>query len=187
MSFTKLTDNDEITLLDIAKKSIQHGLIKHRALPINLNDYGKPLTEDGASFVTLNLNQQLRGCIGTLEAFQPLVKDISEHAFAAAFKDPRFTPITSNEIDKLDIHISILTKSIPIDFTDEKDLLSKIQEGVDGLILQDGPHKATFLPSVWEQLPDPKDFLDHLKLKAGLDKNYWDKNISVSRYATISF
>lgn len=187
MSFINLTESDKKTLLDVAKKSIQHGLIKHCALPIDLNEYNELLNDLGASFVTLNLNHQLRGCIGTLEAFQPLIKDVADHAFAAAFKDPRFTPVTPDEADRLEVHISILTKSTDIDFTDENDLLSQLQKGVDGLILQDGLHKATFLPSVWEQLPEPDDFLNHLKLKAGLDKNYWSKNIKVSRYATISF
>jgi len=187
MSFINLTEADKETLLDVAKRSIRHGLEKHCALPIDSNAYNELLNEMGASFITLNLNHQLRGCIGTLDAFQPLVKDVADHAFAAAFKDPRFTPVISDEVDRLDIHISVLTKSLTIDFTDENDLLRQLQEGVDGLILQDGPHKATFLPSVWEQLPEPKDFLNHLKTKAGLEKNYWSNSISVSRYNTISF
>ena len=187
MSFTKLNDNDKKTLLDIAKKSIYYGLKNQCASPIDLNTYSPLLNEHGASFITLNLNHQLRGCIGTLEAFQPLVKDVAEHAYAAAFKDPRFSPLTEKEFESLEVHISVLTKSTAIEFTDEKDLLSKLQPGVDGLILQETFHKATFLPSVWEQLSTPKDFLDHLKIKAGLDKNYWSKNINVFRYQTISF
>lgn len=187
MSFTKLNDADKKTLLDVAKKSIHYGLKNQCALPIDLNTYNPLLTEHGASFVTLNLNHNLRGCIGTLESFQPLVKDVSEHAFAAAFKDPRFTPVTQNEIEHLEIHISVLTKSVAIDFINETDLLSKLKPGVDGLILQEDFHKATFLPSVWEQLPAAEDFLNHLKIKAGLDKNYWSKNIEVFRYQTISF
>jgi hypothetical protein len=187
MPFTELTAGDKKTLLDVAQKSIQHGLIHNAALPVELTAYNRLLNEPGASFVTLNLNHQLRGCIGSLEAFQPLVKDVAEHAFAAAFRDPRFSPVSSAEIEHLEIHISVLTKSTTIDFTDEKDLLNKLEAGVDGLILQEGFHKATFLPAVWEQLPEPKDFLTHLKLKAGLDKNYWSENIIASRYKTISF
>jgi len=187
MSFTKLNEADKKTLLDVAKKSIYHGLKNQCALPVDLNAYNQLLNEHGASFVTLNLNHQLRGCIGALDAFQPLVKDVSEHAYAAAFKDPRFPPVTQKEFENLEVHISVLTKSTAIDFTDEKDLQGQLQPGIDGLILTDGVHKATFLPSVWEQLPQPEDFLNHLKLKAGLEKNYWSNNIVVLRYQTISF
>ena len=187
MPFTKLNENDKKILLKIAKKSIHYGLTNRCALPIELNTVDPLLHKFGASFVTLNIKQALRGCIGTLEAFQPLVKDVSEHAFAAAYKDPRFPPVTESEIECLEIHISVLTKSTPIDFMDENDLLSKLQPGVDGLILQEDFHKATFLPSVWEQLPAAEDFLNHLKMKAGLDKKHWSKTINVSRYQTISF
>jgi len=187
MSFTKLSNDDKQILLDVAKNSIQHGFKHQRPLPVDLNEYSPPLTEPGASFVTLNLNHQLRGCIGTLEAFQPLIADVSKHAYAAAFNDPRFSPLTEDEFKDLEIHISVLTKSTAIEFTDEEDLLRKVQPGVDGLILQEGLHRATFLPSVWEQLPAPVDFLNHLKMKAGLSEHYWSKDIDVSRYQTISF
>ena len=187
MSFTKLNDDDKQTLLDVAKSSIQHGLKNQHPLPVVLNEYNQLLNEPGASFITLKLNHQLRGCIGILEAFQPLVADVSEHAYAAAFKDPRFSPLIENEFEKLEVHISVLTKSTAIDFSDEEDLLRKLRPGIDGLILQEGSHRATFLPSVWEQLPTSKDFLNHLKMKAGLDEHYWSRNIDISRYQTISF
>ena len=187
MSFTKLNDEDKQVLLDVAKSSIQYGFKHQCPLPVVLNEYSELLNEPGASFVTLNLNNQLRGCIGTLAAFQPLVTDVSDHAYAAAFKDPRFPPLAENEFEKLEIHISVLTKSIAIDFSDEEDLLRQLQPGIDGLILQEDFHKATFLPSVWDQLPAPKDFLNHLKMKAGLDEHYWSENMEVSRYQTISF
>jgi uncharacterized protein len=187
MSFTKLNDDDKQILLGVAKNSIQHGLKNHSPLPVKLNEYSPLLKELGASFITLNLNNQLRGCIGTLEAFQPLIADVSEHAYAAAFKDPRFSPLTENEFEKLEVHISVLTKSSAIDFSDEADLLRQLRPGVDGLILQKGAHRATFLPSVWEQLPAPEDFLNHLKMKAGLSEHYWSRDIEVSRYQTISF
>ena len=187
MSFTKLNNDDKQVLLDVAKSSIQHGLKKQCPLPVDLNEYSPLLNEFGASFVTLNLNHQLRGCIGTLEAFQPLVADVSKHAYAAAFTDPRFSPLTKEEFENLEIHISVLTKSIAIDFTNEEDLLRKVRPGIAGLILQEGPHRATFLPSVWEQLPAPADFLNHLKMKAGLSEHYWSRDVDVSRYQTISF
>jgi len=187
MSFTKLSDSDKQTLLEVAQQSIKYGSSHHRALPIELNHYNSLLNEAGASFVTLNLHQQLRGCIGTLDAYQPLVKDVAEHAFAAAYKDPRFSPVNNNEIDNLEIHVSVLTKSTPIDFKDEKDLLQKLKPGTDGIILQENYNKGTFLPSVWEQLPEPEDFLNHLKIKAGFSKDYWSNNLEAYRYTTISF
>ena len=187
MSFTELTDDDKAILLDVARSSIQHGLKNHYYLPVDSSKFKPLLNELGASFVTLNLNKQLRGCIGTLEAHQPLVADVSEHAYAAAFKDPRFSPLSEKEFEKLEVHISVLTKSTAIDFRDEEDLLRQLRPGIDGLILQEGTHRSTFLPSVWEQLPAPEDFLNHLKVKAGLSEHYWSKEITASRYQTISF
>jgi len=186
MSFTNLTDDEKKSLLETARKSIEYGLLHQRALPVALNEFSEALQTHGASFITLNLNKQLRGCIGTLEAHQPLITDVAEHAFDAAFKDPRFPPLTKKESDQLEIHISILTPSEEINFTSEKDLLTQLQPGVDGLILQADYHKATFLPSVWEQLTTPEDFLNHLKLKAGLGMHDWPKGIQFSRYKTVS-
>jgi len=187
MQFTELNIDDKKCLQNIAKKSIAYGLQHQQALPINLKDYSELLRVDGASFVTLDLNHQLRGCIGTLEAHQPLVKDVAEHAFAAAFQDPRFPPLTENEFEKLDIHISILTPATPMTFTSEKNLLTQLQPGIDGLILQAGFNKGTFLPSVWEQLSSPEEFLNHLKIKAGLNMNDWPDDVQIFRYETISF
>jgi len=186
MSFINLTDEDKNSLLETARKSIEYGLLHQRALPVDLNEFSEILQIHGASFVTLNLNKQLRGCIGTLEAYQPLITDVSEHAYDAAFKDPRFPPLTKKESVQLEIHISILTPSEEIHFTSEKDLLAQLQPGVDGLILHAEDHKATFLPSVWEQLTTPEDFLNHLKLKAGLGINDWPEGIQISRYKTVS-
>ncbi|MCW8911397.1 MAG: AmmeMemoRadiSam system protein A [Gammaproteobacteria bacterium] len=186
MSSIELTVHDRETLLDIAQKSIASGLKNNQPLKININDYPQHLQQNAATFVTLDINHQLRGCIGTLTAYQPLVKDVSDHAFAAAFQDSRFPPITQQEEPLLDIHISILTPAKALEFASEEDLINKIQPGIDGLILEYGTHKGTFLPSVWESLHDPKEFIDHLKLKAGLSKSFWDKNIKISRYKTIS-
>lgn len=169
-------------LLDLAKSSIQHGLQTGRPLKINLEDYPEELTELRATFVTLEINHQLRGCIGMLEAVRPLTEDIAENAFSAAFKDPRFPPLEARELDKLDIHLSILTPAEPLSFSSEQDLLSKMQPGIDGLILEEGPRRGTFLPSVWESLPEPKQFLRHLKQKAGLPPDYWSKSIRIYRY-----
>jgi AmmeMemoRadiSam system protein A len=171
-------------LLGLAKNSIQHGLQTGRPIKINLDDYPKELTERRATFVTLEINHQLRGCIGMLEAVRPLAEDIAENAFSAAFKDPRFPPLDARELDNLDIHLSILTPAEPVSFSSEQDLLSQLQPGIDGLILEEGRRRGTFLPSVWESLPEPEQFLRHLKQKAGLSPDYWSKNIRIYRYHT---
>jgi len=169
-------------LLVVAKASIEHGLQTGRPLMINLADYPRALTEYRATFVTLELHQQLRGCIGRLEATRPLIEDVAENAFLAAFQDPRFPPLAMDELTKLEIHISLLTVSVPIIFCSEQDLLSQLQPKIDGLILVEGHQRGTFLPSVWEQLPEPKQFLRHLKQKAGLAPDYWSDTIKVYRY-----
>ena len=186
MSFIKLTRNDKNCLLKTAKDSIIYGLAQQHCLPIELNQFNALLQTHGASFVTLHLNKILRGCIGTLEAYQPLIADISEHAYAAAFQDPRFPRVRSDEIPELEISISILTSAEPVSFISENDLLKQLQPGIDGIILEAGSHRATFLPSVWEQLPTTKDFLNHLKIKAGLNKNDWPEELTISRYRTIN-
>ena len=121
-----------------------------------------------------------------MQAYQPLIKDVAEHAYAAAFNDPRFSSVTAAEAPQLELHISILTPSEAIDFSSESDLLSQIQPGIDGLILESGYHRGTFLPAVWESLPEPEQFLRHLKQKAGLPASYWSDDIKVSRYRTIA-
>ncbi len=174
-------------LLQLATDSIACGLHYSKPLSINLQDYETELRQHRACFVTLHQHQQLRGCIGSLEAQRSLVQDVTENAYAAAFRDPRFNRLQDAEFDTISISISVLTPSTRIDFTSEKDLLDKIRPGVDGLILEETYHRGTFLPSVWEQLPDSVQFLQHLKLKAGLTADYWSKNIKISRYETESF
>ena len=169
-------------LLTLAAASIKYGLEHNKPLPINLADYPAPLQEIRASFVTLTIRQQLRGCIGTLEAIRPLVKDVVENAFAAAFRDPRFNPVQENEYHDLHYHISILNAPVPMLFDSEADLLSQLRPGVDGLVLEDLGRRGTFLPSVWESLPEPADFFRHLKTKAGLSTAHWSSSLRVQRY-----
>ena len=171
-------------LLDLAKNSIQHGLQTGRPLKINLADFPAELTEHCATFVTLQKHHQLRGCIGMLEAVRPMAEDIAENAFLAAFKDPRFPPLADDEFGELAIHLSILTPAEPVSFTSEQNLITQLQPGIDGLILEEGRRRGTFLPSVWEQLPEPEEFLRHLKQKAGLAADYWSENIRIYRYRT---
>lgn len=187
MLFTRLSSNNKTTLLDIAKKSIAYGLQHNQALALNINEFEPALQNSGASFVTLHLNNKLRGCIGTLEAYRALATDVAEHAFSAAFEDPRFNKVCATEIDQLEISISILTPASEIKFTSESDLLNQLKPEIDGIILQSDFNKATFLPSVWEQLPEKKLFLEQLKLKAGLERNDWPDNIKIFRYESIIF
>lgn len=187
MSSIKLSAEDQKTCLEVARKSIQQGLMNGEKLQVVTNDYSADLQRKAASFVTLHQNGMLRGCIGALEAYQPLINDVAEHAYAAAFQDPRFPALEQHEYDLLKIDISVIGTAEKIHFTSEADLLEQLRPGVDGLILEYGYNRGTFLPSVWEQLPDKKDFLNHLKAKAGLPQNWWDNAVNISRYETFSF
>ena len=184
---TGLAAAQRSTLMSVARRSIEHGLLTGQPLVVIPSEYHRDLKAVRASFVTLQLHGQLCGCIGHLEAVQPMVVDVAENAFAAAFRDPRFNPLTEVEWPDVDVHLSLLTPPEPMQFTDEADLVSQIQPGEDGLILQDGPNRGTFLPSVWESLPDPVDFLVQLKYKAGLAANHWSDRMEVYRYRTESF
>jgi AmmeMemoRadiSam system protein A len=180
------SEQEKKLLLKLARDAIAYGLKNHKIMPIDINQYPENLQKQGATFVTLQINKQLRGCIGSLQAYQPLVKDLAHNAYAAAFSDPRFTPLTEDEFPKLDIHISILNKPEPMQFTSEQDLIRQLQPGIDGLILSDNGHRGTFLPSVWESLPEPALFFAHLKLKAGLPHDYWSDTLTVHRYTVES-
>lgn len=173
-------------LLDVARESIDFGLRHGKPLPAPLDDGPAELRAVRASFVTLKKNGMLRGCIGSLEARRPLIADVAENAYAAAFRDPRFPPVTRSEVDELEIQLSLLTPAEPMTVASEADLLSQLRPGEDGLILQEGPRRATFLPTVWESLPDALSFVRHLKQKAGLPADYWSDAMQVFRYRTES-
>lgn len=180
--------NEERHILKgVAQNAIQFGLEQGMEMRIDLSEYPASLQENRASFVTLHIEGQLRGCIGSLEAYQPLVIDVARNSFAAAFRDPRFMPLRADEFIVLDIHLSILSKPEQISFQSEIDLVKKLRPGIDGLILSDNGMRGTFLPAVWEELKDPQQFLQHLKMKAGLPVDYWSDTITVSRYTTESF
>ena len=176
------SESQKQTLLNLAKISIKHGLETGRPIPVNPEDYDPQLLEYGACFVTLQINHELRGCIGSLEAYRPLAEDVADNAFSAAFRDPRFPRLVDSEYEHLQYHISVLDKPRPMTFTSEQDLLQQIRPGIDGLVMHDNFNKGTFLPSVWESLPEPEDFLRHLKMKAGLSPGYWSDTIQVERY-----
>jgi len=182
-----LTTENQLLLRELAYKSIKHGLQTGKALEINSALYPAELQPKKATFVTLHRNKELRGCIGILKPVRPLAEDVAYNAWAAAFTDSRFMPLNAGELGGLEIHISILGTPEDMDFTSEGDLLKQIRPGTDGLILEEGFNKGTFLPSVWESLSDSREFLNHLKLKAGLQANYWSDNIKVRRYTVEEF
>jgi AmmeMemoRadiSam system protein A len=183
-----LSTSQQQTLLALAEAAIRHALKHGTPLQINPANYEEALRQPAACFVTLKHRGELRGCIGSLEAHRSMVEDVVHNADAAAFTDPRFPPLRENELaDGLELDISLLTPAVEMHFTSEKNLLSQLQPGIDGLILEEGYRRGTFLPSVWEQLPQPEQFLQHLKLKAGLPPNHWSENIRISRYTTQIF
>ena len=174
-------------LLDVAWGSIRHGLATGAQTRPDQLEYPEPLRAHRAAFVTLHRCGELRGCIGHLEPIQPLVLDVAENAFAAAFHDPRFKRLEPQELNGLTLHISVLSIPEPMNFRDEQDLLGQLRPGIDGLILTDGGARGTFLPAVWESLPQPRDFLNHLKLKAGLPGRHWSTTVQVWRYHAEAF
>lgn len=185
MSFNSYTGDERKLLLETAAASIDYGLDHGGALRVDPADYPESLREKRATFVTLTISKQLRGCMGVLDAREPLIVDVANNAYSAAFADPRFPPLSRLERGRLEIKISILTPPEPLEFDSEADLLEKMRPNVDGLILEDGPHRGTFLPSVWESLPDRREFLRHLKHKAGLGPEYWSDSIRISRYRAV--
>ncbi|ROR32895.1 AmmeMemoRadiSam system protein A [Inmirania thermothiophila] len=183
----RLGTRERDVLLGIAQASIRHGLERGTPLPVRAPDYEGALREPGASFVTLKRGGALRGCIGSLEARRPLVEDVAANAFAAAFEDPRFPPLAPEELEDLAVSVSVLTPPEPLPCASEEELIARLVPGEDGLIIADGAHRATFLPAVWESLPEPRDFLRELRRKAGLPPDHWSPRLRVWRYRTESF
>ncbi len=170
------------TLLRLAADSIDHGLRENRALEVTVKSYAADLGVPGASFVTLKIEGSLRGCIGSAMAHQALVRDVAANAFAAAFHDSRFPALEIHERRDLAISVSVLSTPQAMNFTGEAKLLSLLRPGIDGLIINDGVHSALFLPAVWETLPNPRTFLDHLKHKAGLSRDHWSDSFTARRF-----
>lgn len=185
-SNASLDDDDRQCLLQVARNAIRHELCQYVPLEINADDFSPNLRPVRATFVTLHIEDKLRGCIGSLEAHRPLVVDVARNAGAAAFADPRFPRLGRDEFERIDLHISILSPPEPVQFESEADLLTKIRPRVDGLILTESTHRGTFLPDVWRQVAQPQQFLEHLKMKAGLPADYWSDTIQIQRYTTES-
>ncbi|HEY5643476.1 MAG TPA: AmmeMemoRadiSam system protein A [Woeseiaceae bacterium] len=174
-------------LLRLARGSIEHGSLHGRPLRVSLDDLPAVLAAPAATFTTLRLDDKLRGCCGTLEAVRPLAEAVTHSAFQAAFRDTRFDPVRRDEVERVRLEVSVLSPPEIIIVSDEADLLQQLAPGEDGLIIVEGLRRATFLPKVWESLPDPRQFLAQLKLKCGLPKNYWSDQLAFQRYRTTSF
>ncbi|HZF10142.1 MAG TPA: AmmeMemoRadiSam system protein A [Thermoanaerobaculia bacterium] len=165
-------------LLAIARESLAEALGAGRAVP-----HPEPwLAEPGACFVTLTLNGNLRGCVGSLYAYQPLGEDVRANARAAAFRDNRFPPLTREELPRIAVEVSLLSPPVPLPVRDEAEARARLRPGRDGVILDYRGARGTFLPQVWEQLPDPESFLAQLKHKAGLAPTFWSPEIQLWTY-----
>lgn len=173
-----LPDDAGRVLLPLARAAIasEFGL-NHQA-----NEEVPWLKREGASFITLKRDDRLRGCIGTLRAHRTLADDVKANAVAAAFRDPRFAPLSVEEYATVTLEISVLSALEPLSFADEPDALRQLRVGVDGVVFQFGHHTGTFLPQVWEDFREPVEFLAHLKYKAGLPPDFWDTEVKLSRY-----
>lgn len=174
-------------LLSIARASIAETLeLPHPAIDKLVQD-NTWLQEKAACFVTLTQKGQLRGCIGTLEAHRSLLDDVQHNANAAAFNDTRFSPLGRDELDITEIEISLLSAMQTLTFSDEQDALTQLRPGVDGIVFEFGQHRSTFLPQVWEQLPDTGEFIAHLKNKAGLAPDFWADGVKLYRYTVTKY
>lgn len=181
-----LSEEHRTTLLQVARQAIGHELVEYVPWRVRAGEFAEPLRAVRATFVTLEIEKRLRGCIGSLAARWPLVEDVARNAAAAAFQDPRFGRLSRAEFERVELHISILSPAEPMAFASQEDLLSQLRPGVDGLILGEGQRRGTFLPAVWEELGEPEQFLRHLKLKAGLPPDYWSPTVQVWRYTAES-
>jgi AmmeMemoRadiSam system protein A len=184
---TTITNEDRAALLRLARSSIEAKLVKEMMV-IRPEKLTPALKENRGCFVTLHKNGALRGCIGTIEAIKPLVDSVEENALNAAFRDHRFSSLEEKELKDINIEVSVLSVPQELSFEDNNDLKRKLKKGIHGVILSSGWHKATFLPQVWEQLPEVENFLEHLCIKAGMGKDCWkNKTTRIQTYETEFF
>ena len=174
-------------ILKLARGSIEYGLVHGEPLPVRCDGMPRSLTVPRATFTSLHTAGELRGCCGTLEATHPLAKDVTRSAFRAAFRDPRFDPVTREEYEATSLAVSVLTPLEPLPVNDEADLLEQLTPGTDGLVILSAGRHATFLPKVWEMLPDPREFVAALKVKCGLDAEFWSGELEFQRYRTTTY
>lgn len=184
----KLTLEEKFFLLRLAREAMECS-VRGEALPsLDPSSLLPSLREEGSSFITLIAHGQLRGCIGSLDPYESLAEDVREHAVAAALNDPRFPPVREDELSGIQIEVSRLTRPVPLDYKDANDLLSKLHPHVDGVILRDVFRRATFLPQVWEKIPDPVEFLNNLCYKMGVEHDLWRrKHFEVLTYQVEEF
>jgi AmmeMemoRadiSam system protein A len=184
----RLTDEEKTTLLRLARQAIEEAVRGRRPPEADPACLTPRLRAAGATFVTLTMAGDLRGCVGALDAYQPLFEDVREHAVGSALQDFRFPPLRADEVDGIRIEISRLTAPAALEYRSAQDLLAKLRPGVDGVILRDGPRRATFLPQVWDKIPDPAAFLDNLCAKMGAAPDLWQrKPLSVQVYQVEEF
>jgi len=169
-------------LLLLAAYAIDYGLDHANPLEVNPADHAEPLRAEGACFVTLKKKGDLRGCIGSPQAYRPLVEDVVHNAYRAAFADPRFPKLEADEREDIEISISVLSPAVPMTFDDEEGFLNQLRPGIDGLIIEDKGLRSLFLPSVWSQLPAVNDFIGRLKMKAGMSKDHWSPKFKAMRF-----
>ncbi|MDH3713006.1 MAG: AmmeMemoRadiSam system protein A [Gammaproteobacteria bacterium] len=179
--------SDRQALLELARYAIEFGLRAGDTPTIALSDYSPALQSLRSSFVTLKCGRNLRGCIGQLEAHEALANSVVRNAYAAAFKDPRFSPLRAEELLGVTVSLSVLSARETLTFDSEQHLLQQLHPGKDGLVLQDEGKCGTFLPSVWKLIPEPADFLRELKNKAGLASDHWSDTVTVARYSAETF
>ena len=182
-----LTPEDKETLRGVALDSVRFGLDQGSPMAVEAGEYSMALREPGAVFVTLSLRGSLRGCVGSYVPRRRLVEDVAWNAYGAAYRDSRFSPLRGDELQDLEVHLSLLTPLVPLEVGSRDELLENLRPGVDGLLLEDPPHRSTFLPQVWETLTDPGDFVAELFLKAGLSPDHWSSTLTFHRYCVEEF
>jgi len=183
-----LTQDEREILLALARQALEDGVHGRPLHPLDLSSLPQRLKAPGASFVTLSRGGELRGCVGSLEAYQPLAEDVRIHAIAAGLQDYRFPPVDPKELPEITIEISRLTEPEVLDYDTSEELPQRLRPNIDGVILRDGALRATFLPQVWEKLPDAAQFLGHLCMKMGLEPNHWRyRKMQVLTYQVESF
>lgn len=169
-------------LIKLIVRSLEYGLVKDSPPKVAVNTFAKELQVKRATFVTLEKNRVLRGCIGTIIAYRSLVEDIVENAFAAAFRDPRFPPLQADERQDLSFSLSVLSPMSQMSFDNEDHFLEQLRPLIDGVLIQDGKNRSVFLPQVWDQIPEKADFLNRLRLKAGLAPDHWSDTFQAWRF-----
>ncbi len=183
-----LSDHERQILLRLAREAIEHGVSGKKLPRLKNEELTGRLLAPGASFVTLTSHEMLRGCIGTLEAYQSLAEDVREHAVAAALHDPRFPAVQQSELNGIRIEVSRLTVPQLVEYSLSEELLKKLRPHTDGVLLKQGHRRATFLPQVWEKIPDPVEFLDALCEKMGVRSASWrDTKLQVYTYQVEEF